>query len=145
LTTGLRAYLGGLAVLSFAYGAWFVAVRFGGTYLFGVRIGEIREIYYGLVLFLWLSPALAAFLVSYFSPQKKMLLGMSMAFVAAIYAIVINTVPQLLGDAVDFPGIQGAVILFTITSVYSGVGCAAGGFCGYMLAKRRAAKIQGMR
>lgn len=134
----LRVWFGGAGVLAFACGAWLVAVRFGGTYLLGVRIGEIHAIYYGLVLFLWLSPALAAFLVSYFSPQRRMFLGMSMALVAAVFAVLTNAIPQLLGDAVDFPGIQGALILFAITFVYSRFGCAVGIFCGYILAKRRA-------
>lgn len=124
MKTCFNAWLTGSGLLTAMFGIWFVAAMTG-------------KAPYLLIFVLWLSPTAAAFLVSYFSPLKKTMLGLSMAFVTAVLAVAVNTAAQLVGDGVDFPGIEGAAILFGITLIYSTVGCGIGSLCGYMLAKRR--------
>jgi len=121
---------------------WLAAVLIGEVEIGAVQIHEFRGIYYALMYFMWLSPAVAALVVSYFSPGRKILLAMSMAIVAAVFAVSVNGVGQLLGDHVDFSGLQGAIILFTVTMAYSGIGCAVGSLCGYFLSRKRAAKVR---
>ena len=123
MKTCFHAWLVGSGLLTAMFGLWFIAVMTG-------------KVPYFLIFVLWLSPAAAAFLVSYFSPLKKTTLGLSMAIVTAVLAVAVNSAAQLVGDAVDLPGIEGAAILFGITLIYSGVGCGIGSLCGYVLAKK---------
>lgn len=136
LTINSKAWFGGVGILAVAYGVWLVAVRIGETEIGAFRLGEFHSVYFALMLFLWLSPVVSALVVSYFSLRKKILLGMSMTLVAAVLAVAVNGVSQLLGDAVDFSGLKGAIILFTVTTVYSGIGSAIGSLCGYWLSRK---------
>lgn len=119
----LRAWLVGVAVLIVANGGWFVSLH-------AHKFSET------LVWLLWVSPLIAAFVSAYLSPRKKILLGVSLAIPAATLIVVLNTIYELLGNAVDFPGVRGGTILFVVTLGYSVVLCALGGGAGYYLTKK---------
>jgi len=103
--------------------AWFVALQ----------SSQYSEV---LVFLLWSSPLVAALVTAYLAPRKKILLGMSMVLPTMILAVTLNFVYQWLGNAVDFTGARGSVILFTTTLVYSGILCVLGSMGGVVLAKK---------
>lgn len=118
----LKAWLVGVAVLLVSNGVWFVSLQ---AHSFSVL----------LVWLLWISPLIAALVSAYLSPRKKILLGISLAIPAAIFAVALNTIYELLGNAVDFPGLRGGASLFVITLGYSVLLCALGGGVGYYLSR----------
>ena len=111
-----------------AYATWF-------TFL---QLSKFSE---PMMLLLWLSPLVAAFVSSYFGPSKQVLLGTSMAVPAAFLAVLFNLVDQLLDVTVDFPGLQGGLIIFFVTLIYAGVLSGIGAFLGYFLARKLDGKI----
>lgn len=121
----LKAWMIGVSILAPAQGLWFGSIL-AGSYL------EY------LVILLWCAPFLASVATAYRSPRAKVAMGASMAVVAAILVVVANSVFQAMGNAVDFPGPRGAVILFVITLLYSAIGAALGGAAGQWLARRTA-------
>jgi len=84
-----------------------------------------------LLLSGWM-PAVAAFVVGYLAPRRKILLGTSMALLAAIFSSVINSSYQALDYPVDFSGVNAGIILFFISLITNmmlcGVGAALGAF-----------------
>jgi len=120
----LNAWLIGVGILAVAYLVWFFAL--------------LAKLFSGsLVILLWLAPFIAALISSYLGPSKKVLLGISMAIPTAIFAIAFNAGYQLLGNAVDFPGLKGTLILFVVTVIYGGILSLIGGVIGYFLSKQR--------
>jgi len=117
-----RAWSAGVGVLVAAYATWF-------TFL---QLGKFSE---AMMVLLWLSPLVAAFVSSYLGPSKKILLGTSMAVPAAFLAVLFNLVDQLLDISVDFPGVAGAGILFTLTLAYATVLASMGALFGYYLTR----------
>jgi len=113
-----------------AYAAWFVSLRVN-------RFSEV------LALFLWGAPALATFVTAYLAPRRKVLMGASMALLAATLAGMLNFAYEALGNAVDFSGVRGGAILVVIALVFNGVLCTAGATCGYFLARKSASKKLG--
>lgn len=105
------------------YAAWFI----------DLQVSQYSE---ALVFLLWLSPFIAALVSAYLAPRKKILLGMSMVLPTTILAVTLNFVIQWLGNAVDFPGARGGLIVFTTTLVYSGFLCGLGSMGGLVLAKK---------
>ena len=79
---------------------------------------------------------MAAFVTAYLTPRRKILMGTSMALLAASLAGILNFVCEALGRAVDFPGIRGMTILVVISLVFNGVLCIAGATCGYFLTRK---------
>jgi hypothetical protein len=117
------AWSAGVGVLVAAYAIWF-------TFLQLNRFSE------SIMLLFWLSPLIAASVASYFGPSKKILLGASMAAPAAILAVLFNLLDQLLGKAVDLPGLHGGMALFFVTLIYAGILSGIGGFMGCFLATK---------
>ena len=117
--------------------AWFIGVSIilvaNITWFLALQKKEYSEILFAI---LWGSPLVAAFIVAYLSPFKKMANSLSMSIPMAIIAVVFNGVYQLLGNTVDFPGIQGGLILFGTTLLYSLILCGLGGFLGYVSARK---------
>ena len=128
LSPVLRAWLVGVAVLFVANGGWLISLQ---THRFSET----------LVLLLWISPLIAAFVSAYLSPRKKVLLGTSLAIPSAALVAVLNFIYELFGNAVDFPGVRGGAILFIVTLGYSVLLCALGGVAGYYLTRNRAQSI----
>jgi hypothetical protein len=123
----LRAWTYGLGVLLVAHGAWFVALQ----------IGEPPS---AIIVLLWLSTIVAAFISAYLAPQKKVGLGISMAIPTTILAILLNSLYQLSGKAVDLTGFQGGVILAVVVLVESAILCSLGAFFGSYLSNRKLKK-----
>lgn len=121
--TSFRAWSVGAGIITLVYAAWFIALQ----------ASQYSE---ALVFLLWLSPLVAALVSAYFAPRRKVLLGMSMVLPTTILAVALNAIYQWLGNAVDFPGIRGGLILFTTTLVYSGILCGLGSMAGLVLAKK---------
>lgn len=124
-----KAWSVGFGIIVVAYVAWFVVLQ----------LGTYSELF---VLLLWSSPFIAAFVSSYLGPSKKILLGTSMAVPFAVLAVVFNTVYQMLGNAVDFPGFKGGLILFTTTLIYTGIIAGIGGVAGYFITRKREGKVE---
>lgn len=127
-----KAWALGVGFVLVAYAAWFVSLRAN-------RFSEV------LALFLWGAPALAAFVTAYLAPRKKILLGASIALLAATLAGMLNFAYEALGNAVDFPGVRGGAILVAIALVFNGVLCTVGATCGYFLARKFASKDIGQQ
>ena len=119
-----KAWSIGIVILVVAYVAWFASLQ----------IDKYAEL---LILFLWLSPFIAAFVSSYLGPSKKILLGASMAVPASILTVVFNSIYQLMGNSVDYPGIKGGLILFTTTLIYAGIISGVGGAAAYFLSRKK--------
>ncbi len=121
--TSFRAWSVGAGIITLVYAAWFISLQ----------ASQYSE---ALAFLLWLSPLVAALVSAYFAPRRKVLLGMSMVLPTTILAVALNAIYQWLGNAVDFPGIRGGLILFTTTLVYSGILCGLGSMAGLVLAKK---------
>ena len=122
-STMFRAWSAGVGILVMGYMAWFAFL-------------QLENFSESLVLLLWLSPLISAFVSSYLGPSKKILLGTSMAVPAAILAVMLNSFDQFLGNAVDFPGIQGGLILFATTLIYAGILSVIGSVLGYFITRK---------
>jgi len=120
----IRAWAFGIVILILLDGAWVFALQFA------VFSG-------GLLILMQISPFIAASISAYFAPRKKIYLAISMAIPAAFLILLMNFIYQLFGKDVDFPGLRGALLLFTITLIYSGILCLFGGSVGYILSKRK--------
>lgn len=118
-----KAWSAGCGIIFVAYAIWFALLQ----------VGTYSELF---ILLLWASPFIGAFVSSYLGPSKKIWLGISMAVPTALLAVVFNSVYQLLGNAVDFPGFRGGLILFTTTLIYAGIISGVGGAAGYFLTRK---------
>lgn len=126
-TSAGKAWALGGGIVLIAYLAWFVSLR----------ANKFSEV---LVLFLWGAPAVAAFVTAYLAPRRKVLLGASIALLAAILAGILNFAYEALGGAVDFPGVRGGAILVAIALVFNGVLCTVGAASGYFLTRKLASR-----
>jgi phosphoglycerol transferase MdoB-like AlkP superfamily enzyme len=118
-----KALMVGFGVLLAAYALWFITLQ-------NSQYSELK------VLILWVSPFVAAIVSAFLAPKRKFMLGISMAFPAAILAVGLNYVYQVQGNPVDLPGGSGALILFTTTMIYSGILCGVGAVIGQALSDR---------
>jgi len=123
----IRAWALGIVILLVSDGVWLFALQSA------VFSGE-------LLILMQSSPFIAASTSAYLAPRKKIYLAISLAIPAALLILVMNFIYQIYGKGVDFPGLRGGLILFTITLIYSGVLCVLGGSAGYFLSKRKGKK-----
>jgi hypothetical protein len=107
----------GVGLLFASFALWLLALR-------------IEAFSQPLLILLWISPGVAAFVASYISPSHKIILGSSMAIPTAGLAAVLNWMVQIQGSAVDFPGPSGGLMLFIIILVAAAVLCWLGGVLG---------------
>ena len=116
----IRAWTVGVSVLIAAVLIWAVLLKL--------------EIYsQSMAIILWLSPGAAAFAAAYLGPSRKLLLGASMGIPAALLGVAFNAVWQLPGNAVDFPGVGGGLLLFMLILVGATVVASLGALVGYFL------------
>ena len=120
----VKAWGLGAVIVCLAYATWFIS-------LWANQFTEV------LAFFLWGAPALAAFVTAYLTPRKKIIMGTSMAFLAASLAGILNFVCEALGRAVDF---RGMTILVVIFLAFNGMLCIAGATCGYFLTRKSTSK-----
>jgi len=119
----LKAWVAGAGVVVMVYVVWFIVLQ----------TNQYSEL---LNILLWSSPLAAAAVAAYLAPSKKILLGISMALPTTALAVALNFVYQWLGNAVDFPGLRGGLILFTTTLAYSSILCGLGSAGGSALASK---------
>jgi hypothetical protein len=122
ISTGKVWALGGVIEL-IGYGAWFIALQ----------ANKFSEV---LLLLLYGSPIIAAFLVGYLAPRWKIILGASMALLAAGLGGALNFVYEVLGNSVDFPRFHGSLIIAGVIFIANSVPCTLGSALGYFLAER---------
>lgn len=118
-----RAFLLGVGLIVFIFGAYALA---------GTAVRESDAI-------TWLAsmaPGVAAFVAALRAPRKKVLLGVSMAPVAAAVAAVINAIDYWSGGRTDFPGMRGAVSVVEFVFVMSALPAVAGAVVGRAVASR---------
>jgi hypothetical protein len=127
--TNLKACCLGIVVLIITNTVWFSFLQ----------IEKYSEV---LILLLWTSPFVAGFLVSYLAPSKNLFLGTLMAIIAAILVVTFNSVYQILGNTVDFPGFRGGAILFAMTLVSASIFAIPGSIIGTFLSKRKSKNKQ---
>ena len=127
--SAFRAWLTGAGIVALVYGAWFIALQ----------ASQYSEV---LVFLLWLSPLVAALVTAYLAPRRKIMMGMSMVLPTVVLAVTLNFVYQWLGNAVDFPGARGGLLLFATTLVYSAILCGLGSIGGLVLAKKFQAEVK---
>jgi hypothetical protein len=113
----------GALIIFIAQVAWFLSL---GTESFS-------QVFF---ILLWGSSGIAAFLVSFLSPRRKLLLGFSLLMPAATLIAILNYLYQLTGHTSDFPGLRGAVLLFVIALGWNAVTCGIGTLAGYILSRR---------
>ena len=118
--TALKAWLAGLFVLLVANGGWLVLLQIHKVSVLTLCLYQI-------------SPIIVAFLVSYYSPRNKFLLGLSMAIPVAALCVLVNPICELFGFAVDSYGIGGQFIILLITIPYDIALCALGAWLGFYL------------
>lgn len=127
--TMLKAWFAGVGIVVVGYVAWFIVLQ----------TSQYSAV---LVFLLWLSPLVAALVSAYLTPRKKVLLGISMVLPTTVLAVALNLIYQWLGNAVDFPGLRGGLILFTTTLVYSSILCGIGSAGGVALAKKFRSEVK---
>lgn len=115
-----RALIYGLAILVTAYVLWLVALEL--------------ELYWPLIV--WSAPFVAAALVSYMAPKRKLLLGASMTIPAVLLPLADNGLHQLRGKPVDLAGLDGAMNLAIIITPFALLLCAGGALIGWMASNR---------
>lgn len=117
-----RIWTGGFAIIATAQIAWFLSLS---TQTFS-------QILFAL---LWASSGIAAFIVSFLSPRRKVAMGLSLAVPAAALIALLNYIDQLIGHPSDFPGLRGAILLFAIALAWNAVICGVGTATGYLLSR----------
>lgn|GEM_PF-1525520 len=119
----VKAWALGMAIVLVAHGAWILSLLAG--WVSGTSL-----------LLLWGSPALAAFVSSCLAPRWKMLMGAAIAVPAAALVGVLNFTDEVLGSAVDFPGIRGALTLLMMFMAWNLLLCTATAAAGYLLTRK---------
>jgi hypothetical protein len=120
-----RAILVAMAVLLLGDAAYFVSI------VFAKGPGAIAYT-------IWLVPALAALVASWIAPTHKFRTGLLVALPAAVLLGASNYVFELMGNAVDFPGAKGAVLVAGMSLPVLAVLSAGGALVGDYASKRRA-------
>jgi len=119
----IKAWLIGIAIIWGSYGIRSIMVW----------LQNPMEIWMFLQL---TAPAIAAFVIALLAENRKIMLAMSMAPLAAFLESWLNALYQLQGRPVDFSGLQGAMIVITISLIYSLVICTPSAVCGWFIANK---------
>ncbi len=109
----IKPWLVGVAILLLSYLLWFISLQF--------KVFSDYSMY-----LLWMSPFIASFIVAFFKPNKKLLIGTMLAISSAVIAVSFNSFYQVMGYSVDFPSVKGGFILFNIILIYSFFLCLLG-------------------
>jgi len=115
-----------LAVNFIYFASIFAAVRFSHS---------IPIIF--LMLLLWLSPVIAAFVTAYLAPRKKILLGMSMAPLSLFFSIAFTFLFEALGERGDHFDALGTLMITVLAFVFYCGLCALGVALGCSLSNRK--------
>lgn len=114
-----------------------------------VLVGELSAIFHDYVFYrvgvnrnvflfvLWILPAGAAFIASYFSKRYKLLSGISYVIVLPILGATAHYVSGQLGAPIDLAGLRGAFIVFKIYFVLGAIAASVGTTLGLLLSRQR--------
>jgi len=121
--------LGLLIVIGFSVTGEFLVVF--DEYVF-YRLGIDRDL---MFLFLWLAPAVSAYIATYYSNSYKLLSGLSFIIVFPAVGAFAHFINGELGGAVDFTGLNGAFALFKIYFSIGSILTVAGTLIGFVFSK----------
>lgn len=102
-----------------------------GDYVFH-RLGLNRDI---VLSALWILPLAAAYIATRYSPDRKLLAGLSFLLVVPLVGTLSHVVHGALGGTVDFEGLSGGRIVFGIYLVIGGLVVIVGTILGLVLSK----------
>ena len=115
-----KAWMIGIALLVLVHIAWFSILKMH------MDIGFVRYGFGAAVVVCSLAGALV-------TPKKNILVGMSLAIPAALISAASNFVYELLGNAVDFPGMKYSLMLGLIALPWHLLLCTLGGVIAHFM------------
>lgn len=118
----VKAFALGVTILIAAVGLWFIALH--AEAIFSIT---------GILL--WLSLSVAAFLTACLAPRNKIFLGTALAIPASILLGASNLIYEAFGNAVDFSGFGGALLLTGVALPFNAALCAVGAIAGHLVGK----------
>ena len=121
--------LGAVLILAFAIvGELLVAFD---DYVFH-RLGVDRNLTLSI---LWVLPLAAAYVAARYSPQYKLLAGLSYLLIFPLVGAAAHLVSGVLGATVDFKGLSGAWLVFGVDLAIGSLLIVAGTFLGVLLSR----------
>ena len=120
-----RAFLAGLAILVIGDAAYFASLK-------------LPKAPSEVAMVIWVVPVVAAFVTSWLAPKRKFYAGLVVAVPAALMIGVSNFIFGAMGNASDFPGFKGSVLVAGISLPFLGLLCGVGALTGHFLFNRRA-------
>ena len=121
----LRAFLAAVAILVVG-DAGFLGI---------LKLQDISGVFAYLI---WAIPVIAAFAASMITPRRKFVVGLLVAVPAAILQGVANFAFEAMGNAVDFPGMKGSLLVIGMSFPWVAVLCTVGALGGTVLTKGKA-------
>ena len=109
-----------------------------------LRLGLRRDF---VLTLLWFLPVVASFITSYYSRRYGAIFGLTYMLVLPVIGASGHYISGLLGGAVDFTGISGALVVFKIDFAIGGIAVITGTLAGVFLRLRKSmgSKIDGVR
>ena len=89
-----------------------------------------------LAFAIWLLPPIAAFVASWVAPRRKVLTGLLVAASAAVLTGASNYIFEALGNRVDFPGIEGALLVMGMALPLTVLLCAVSAIAGHFASRQ---------
>jgi hypothetical protein len=120
----LGIWVVGVAIIAATQIGWFVFLRTQSFSQFAY-------------VFLWASSGIAAVVVSFLAPRRKVTMGLSLLVPAAAFITALNYAYQLLGHGSDFPRMRGALLLFAMALLWNAITCGIGTAIGSYLSRPR--------
>jgi hypothetical protein len=97
-----------------------------------IRLGLNRNVVLGA---LWLLPVIASFLVTYFSTQRKALMGLSFILVLCVLGPLVHFFFGWLGATIDLGGLPGLKVTFQIYLILGALTIGFGTVAGVLFRK----------
>ena len=98
------------------------------------RLGLNRNL---VLTLLWLLPAIASFVVVYFSRDRKILKGLSLIPLLSVLGPIIHFLFGKYGATIDFGGLEGLRVTFQIYFALSAITIVVGMVVGWLFNKSR--------
>ena len=86
---------------------------------------------------LWGTIIVSSFVATLLAPHQKLLVGTSVFLPATLAEVLINTIFQIQGKAVDFPGIAPELALFLLMAIFNLFLCTTGAAQGAAIGRNR--------
>jgi hypothetical protein len=97
-----------------------------------VRLGMTLD---RVLLVLWTLPLVASYIAARYSPERKLLAGLSLAILFPALGAIAHYVNGVLGGTVDMVGLSGALVTFKVYLAIGGVLMLAGTLLGLLFSK----------